>query len=119
MKTFKFYGVCGNCYKLNEIVWEALKDENDGYRSYLKSIEISEEKEKYAFTFYPIAEVKVIETKEEYGFSGFCLIDINDGHVWLKIGTNYRDDYYPYFVFNYEPKPPKETWEHFISEDNE
>lgn len=28
----------------------------------------------------------------------------DDGHVWLRIGTDNTDDYYPSFVFFYQPR---------------
>ena len=32
---------------------------------------------------------------------GYALKDVNDGFSYLRMGTNYTDEYYPYFVFNY------------------
>ncbi len=104
MKTFDFYGVCDNHYKLNDKVWLALEDPDDGYRSYLKSIE---EVSDYTGIFFPepLAKVVVISVSEN-NFSGYKLIDVEDNHVWLIIGTDDSDSYYPMFIFNYQPKAP-------------
>ncbi len=37
---------------------------------------------------------------------GYRLVDVTDGHVWLEFGTYNTEDYYPYFVFRHNPKPP-------------
>jgi hypothetical protein len=36
-------------------------------------------------------------------FDGYDLTD-DDGHLWLRIGTDNMDDYYPCFTFDYYPK---------------
>jgi hypothetical protein len=112
MKTeFEFYGVCGNRYKLDDTVWEAIEDPGDGYRSYLGSIELVMHGEDIFFPD-PIATITV-EKFDEEDSNGYRLIDIKDQHIWLEIGTANTNDYYPYFVFRYEPKPPKLAWEEF------
>ena len=45
----------------------------------------------------PLAKVKVEEGGGEI-FYGFRFVDIKDNHVWLEVGTNYDDSYYPYCV---------------------
>jgi hypothetical protein len=113
MKTFKFYGVCGNCYKLDETVWEAIEDPDDGYRSYLKSIEIAREDGNYTFSRVPLA---IVEARVANDIDGWKLWDVVDGHLWLTVGTDNSDDYYPNFVFEYTPKKPQTAWENFIRE---
>jgi len=103
-KTFKFYGVCNNLYKLNDVVWEAMEDESDGYRSYLESI-VRVDGDRGIFFSSPLATVTV-EKSTEYPDDGFKLVDIEDGHVWLEVGTDNYDDYYPCFRFEYHPKSP-------------
>jgi hypothetical protein len=112
MKTFRFYGVCGNRYKLDDTVWEAIEDPSDGYRSYLGSIEIVDGS-KDIFFKDPLATVK-IEKFDSRSSSGYQIVDMEDNHIWLTIGTDNTDDYYPYFVFNYKPKPQKLSWDNFI-----
>jgi hypothetical protein len=124
-KEFDFYGVCDNHYKLDNKIWEAIEDPGDGYRSYLQSVE---ETSDYTGIFFPepLAKVIVVRVNRNY-FKGYEIIDVKDNHVWLKIGTDNTDDYYPWFVFDYQPKVPeqnsfytkivnKDSWEIFISE---
>lgn len=107
-KEFSFYGVCNNEFKLGRTVYEALEDEDDGYRSCLKDVhEVSGSKG--IFFKRPLARVRVEETDtrtSDYGqsFDGWRLVDVEDGHVWLVVGTDNFDDYYPCFTFDYHPK---------------
>jgi hypothetical protein len=96
---FEFYGVYNTKFKLGDTVFEALEDPGDGYRSYLSSIELINHKG--IFYKRPFALVKVQDYED-----GIKLVD-NTGHVWLKIYTDYSDDYYPSFIFEYKlPKTP-------------
>lgn len=124
MKTFQFYGVDNNCYKLDDKVWEAIEDENDGYRSYLESIEVKEKTDDLIFFSTPLATVQVKEVNDGYK-RGWQLEDIQNGHVWLFVGTETYDDYYPCFRFEYTPMDSKSynsngtrksSWELFITE---
>lgn len=101
-KTMSFYGVDNNWFKLDRKVYEAVENEDDGYRSYLGSVEVVDRKD---LIFFKRRLARV--TVEEYGdgsFYGYVLRDVSDGHVWLRFGTNNSDDYYPWFVFEYQPK---------------
>lgn len=99
--TREFYGVDWNQFKLGDKVFEAKEDPSDGYRSYLGSIEVVNSDGTFFKT--SLDQVKVIEKDTGY-FKGYELVSMKDGHVWLKVGTNNNDDYYPYFVFNYSPR---------------
>lgn len=111
--VFNFYGVCDHCFKLDDLVWEAEEDEDDGYRSYMGSVTVA--KGNRIFFQSPIARVRVVRqnreenvpwTKDgEYSFDGWALVDAADGHKWLVFGTTNNDDYYPWFTFEYSPKP--------------
>lgn len=99
-----FYGVSGNEFKLNDKVFEAVEDPDDGYRSYMESVEIRDSKG--IFLGIPLGVVKVEQvTTTEYhdSFGGYQLVDVFTGHVWLTFGTDNWDDYYPTFVFEYTP----------------
>ena len=100
-KKFGFYGVDNNCFKLDRKVYEAIEDESDGYRSYLDSIEVVDKDG--IFFDKPLAFVEVKYSEWGY-FEGYWLEDVEDGHVWLRVGTDNADDYYPMFVFDYQPK---------------
>ncbi|HEY8889800.1 MAG TPA: hypothetical protein VIM70_06060 [Clostridium sp.] len=101
--TFHFYGVCNNQFKLDSNVYEAMEDPDDGYRSYMESVEVVDSDGIFFDT--PISTVKI---EGADSIEGYRLIDIEDGHVWLEFGTEDWGGWYPYFVFNYEPKAPKE-----------
>lgn len=99
-KEFDFFGVDGFRFKLDDIILEAIEDGGDGYRSYLGSIAVRPETTNIFFD-KPIARIRV----EDYAaIIGYRLIDIMDGHEWLLIGTDNYDDYYPCFMFLYQPK---------------
>ena len=113
-----FYGVDDTRFKLGGIVWKAVENEPDGYRSFLEVIRTTSE-EKCIFFKQPLAEVVV--DHDEYtetfknGYThkwrGYRLIERNpqEVHVWLEIGTEDYDGYYPMFRFNYYPKEKNET----------
>ena len=106
-----FYGVDNLRFKLAGQVFEAVEDENDGYRSYLESIKVVKDPEDI-FRDQPLALVRVLEANidhvdesgEEFRFHGYHLVDTT-GHVWLKVGTSSTDAWYPCFRFIYDPKP--------------
>ena len=104
-----FYGVDNNHFKIGCHVFEAIEDESDGYRSYLGCIAPVGLPDMLIFRDSPLAKVRVEKHKvNDTGpwaiFEGWRLIDIKDNHIWLTTGTNYADDYYPFFVFDYQPK---------------
>lgn len=101
-----FYGVDCNAFKLGSSIFEAIEDEDDGYRSYLSTIE-AVNTSSYNFQRYPIAVIHIKDIKSGDGFNGYQFIDVKSGHCWLEVGTNYEDDYYPCFTFYYEPCKPK------------
>lgn len=101
-----FYGVDHNAFKLGDRILEAVEDPSDGYRSYLETIcTASSWIKPELFSRVPLAYVHVVKLDKQYGMKGYALVDIADGHIWLTVGTNYYDDWYPYFVFEYTPKP--------------
>lgn len=107
-KEFDFYGVDNTDFKLDEYTFRALEDENDGYRSSLGSVDLVIE-DGQIFHKVPIAVVTVRPVTDAPAgtywdnFDGYGLID-RDGHEWVRIGTSNFDDYYPCFIFNYNPK---------------
>ena len=109
-RTFLFYGVDNNKFKLGKDVWEAIEDPDDGYRSHLDTIrEVILPKD--IFFKRPIAKVFIKKTNETniedyYDFTGYIFIDVEDNHGWLIVGTADVDDYFyfPCFIFDYRPK---------------
>jgi hypothetical protein len=104
-KKWKFYGVDGNLFKLGPCIFEAIEDPDDGYRSYLGSVEVRPNKTGGAIFFKrALATVELVETGTST-YDGFSLVDVKDDHIWLRVGTDTSEDYYPSFVFDYLPKP--------------
>lgn len=108
---YEFYGVDNNTFCIGiegkKIAFEAIEDENDGYRSYLDTIEISMKGNIFFHSRLAIVVLEVApERSEPYEskFSGWQLRDVDDHHIWLRVGTDNTDDYYPYFTFDYRPK---------------
>lgn len=96
-----FYGIDSTRFKLGDTVYEAVEDEEDGYRSYLDTVAVVETNGLIFFE-KPIAYVRVQEEPSDEYFKGFILID-EDQRIWLKFGTDILDYYYPLFVFEYTP----------------
>lgn len=109
---FAFYGAAENQFKLDDTVWEAIEDPDDGYRSHLDTVLVKPDSQTIFFQT-PVARVKLVQQKDvtyiEDSWSRkvdfWQLIDVADGHVWLTFGTDNIHDYYPCFTFRYEPKP--------------
>ena len=112
-KEFYFYGVFQNQFKIDDLVLEALEDPNDGYRSTLGVIHHTHKTNGYKhFHKKPIAYVKVeavtgnIKGFDDYmysDFEGFTLVDTTSNQVILAVGTSNITDYYPAFMFIYNP----------------
>ena len=125
---FDFHGAQGVFIRLNDIVYEFLEDPDDGYRSHLGAVRITPASEHTGFFPNPIAKVILVSTDDKESwpdewtpppmpgeycdapFQGFYFIDADDYHVWVQVGTEYMDSYYPCFVTHYSPKrTPLET----------
>lgn len=101
-KEFDFYGVDNLCFKLGDQIFEAVENEDDGYRSYLGSVEVRDRGD-LIFPRLSFARVR-LEDQSDYNFSGYAIVGVADGHVWLCFGTDNMDDYYPCFTFEYQAK---------------
>lgn len=105
MKTFKFYGVCDTTFKLDDVVWQAIEDPQDGYRSMMEKIGRVESISNLTFSSVPFATVQV----RKNDLNGYDLVDGAE-HIWLSMGTDNGDSYYPCFVFRYSPPQPFEEF---------
>jgi hypothetical protein len=111
-KFYPFHCLGNNKFELNYSIYEAVEDPDDGYRSCLGAINRAFKDDGYHDT---VARVTVTLVREhhktdydsEYAWEVYKLTD-KDGHVWLTFGTDNIDDYYPGFIFDYQPKPPKD-----------
>jgi len=105
-----FYGAESQAFKVDGVVFEVLEDPDDGYRSHMAGVFARPEKG-YNFYSKPFATVRLekidVEERDEISVErirGYRLVDIKDNHVWLAFGTEWYDDYYPMFRFEYTPK---------------
>jgi hypothetical protein len=95
-----------NCirFRVDGVVYIALEDPVDGYRSSMRELMIVDCKMTNVFP-----EVKVLarhRTINEYHDidNVLELIDERTGKVIVEVGTANTDDYYPYFVAKFHPE---------------
>lgn len=92
-QEFDFYGVDGQCFKLDEKVYEAAERD-----------EVKVCHDRHRFHELPIARVVV----ENGAFSDevYELVDLHDGHCWLQFGTEPHCEKCreSLFVFEFTPK---------------
>jgi len=107
-KKYKFYGVHDTTFKIGPHLFEAEEDESDGYRSYLRCVNVVQD-ERLVFLRRSFATVEVVDiTDTDCLFEGYALVDVDTNHCWLQFGTDNSDDYYPMFIFTY--KLPEQKW---------
>lgn len=90
-------------FKLDGIVYLAIENEADGWRSYCEELKISNKD-----VHFHIPDTDVMCNMMENTFSELnnvlVITDINTGKVILEVGTKNYDDYYPYCHFEYHPE---------------
>lgn len=118
------WGVDSNAFRVSEpgsqhtVTLEAMEDASDGYRSCLDRLRKvpPEEAGKLIFFGQPIARVT-----GRLSTSAHCdtleFVDAK-GHVWLELGTENVEDFYPCFVFRYSPAQVGEPAFDPLIEDN-
>ena len=84
-------------FTLDNKTYTAYEDLEDGYRSCMRYLKISEKPTKNSF-----ASVKVMARMRDEEV--FQLLDIKTGKVVLEVGTDRFDSYYPSFVSNFSPE---------------
>ena len=99
-----------NCVRfgLDGKVYEVWEDPSDGYRSYVGGIRISKTPLKNKIPAIRV-NCKYITAREDYyGSVEPCeileFIDIQNGNVFLSVGTDHINDYYPICMFEYHPE---------------
>lgn len=83
-------------FRLDGVVYVAVEDECDGYRSMLDKIEIT--KDKVMNRFKGCAVNCVLDDEL------LNMIDVKTGEIVLSVGTNTDCNYYPYFVSSFHPE---------------
>jgi hypothetical protein len=92
-------------FRLDGTVYAAVEDPDDGYRSHLRELKVLESNE--MDNTFPAIEVVGRHRTDGGKWRNddvLELIDVNTGQVVLEIGTENYDDWYPYFVANFDPK---------------
>lgn len=87
-------------FELDGQVYEAVENPDDGYRSYMEKLVISNEKIKNKIPKTQI--VCVYRNDDDCDLLDF--IDCKNGKVFMTVGTKYVHDYYPVCTFEYHPE---------------
>jgi hypothetical protein len=96
-------GVEDNRFRLGGVVYEAIEDENDGYRSMLGHVAIlGRSALKPNIPPVEVALRRVDKDADGYSFDGWEAVTKNGLRI-LLIGTENYDDWYPCFRFAYTP----------------
>lgn len=88
-------------------VYTATEDPSDGYRSYCEKIVVSDDKTllKGAAPLGRVVHVTQ-EIPDKYRNCDILVFtDAETGHVWMRLGTDNTDDYYPFCVFEWNAMP--------------
>lgn len=86
----------GNCYKIEE-------DPSDGWRSYAKDVEeYHGEMSRRCILPYPIKVVCCMDDNPDNNILKF--MDAENGKIFLLLGTEHTDDWYPHCRFEYNPE---------------
>lgn len=101
-----------NLFKIDDVVYGAYIDANDGYRSYGRisaATDVADCKCQYEFPPQKvIVENRHEQVVDEYGYEeqDKYLLVIKDAILdkeVLVVGTDYADSYYPIAIFRYQP----------------
>ncbi len=101
----------GIAFFMDGMAYLALEDLNDGYRSDMGAIltgaatAYSMGAENYELINRPVT-CRHLQQRGGKGCDILEIIDKETDHVWLRVGTENTDDYYPYFVGTWNPMPP-------------
>jgi hypothetical protein len=107
----QYSGHFENCqcinFILDGITYTAIENPEDGYRSCLDNILITETKVTNKFAPVEVLVSYLDKQKNEY-YSEDCdlleFVDTKNGKLVLQIGTGNTNDYYPYFVASWTPE---------------
>lgn len=89
---------------LDGVTYLMTENEDDGYRSYMTDLEITDRKIKNMFPKQDVECKYVDKSKEWNEESDILQLYSLGGKLILEIGTGNTDDYYPYTVFNFSPE---------------
>lgn len=95
---------CACRFRLDGVVFVAMEDPQDGYRSSMRSLKI-DPATPMTNDFHPITVLckHIAKTDKTDTCDILEIIDCESTEVVLRVGTNYSDDYYPSFVSQFYP----------------
>lgn len=89
---------------LDGVVYKATEDPDDGYRSYLRDLEVVDNTN-LANTFEGVAVIGRYDGEDSHSDNDTLeLVDAVNGNVILRVGTDNTDDYYPYCIMEFSPE---------------
>ena len=93
------YGENGNgIFSIDGASYEVVEDPDDGYRSYMDEVKAIEPiREMYSV---PVVVAPIGDPAKE----GLVFIDKRSMRPVLSFGTDYYEDYYPCYFFDYTPQ---------------
>ena len=93
---YVIFMIDGNCYKIEE-------DPDDGWRSYAKDVEeYHGEMSRRCILPYPIKVICYMDDNQDNNILKF--MDVENGKIFLLLGTEHTDDWYPNCRFEYNPE---------------
>ena len=106
-KTVNGYDETEDCqvcrFRLDGIVYVAVENPSDGYRSMMKELKIdTEAKMKNIFVGCNVICTHIQKGKYD-DHDILALVDAKTGKTVLRVGTGNYNDYYPYFVATFDP----------------
>lgn len=88
-------------FVLDDVCYTAVEDDNDGYRSAMDKLFVSNYLPKQRFSVVVFAHMRENFSRER-GILDFY--DVKNGKLVLSVGTDNTEDYYPCFVDNFTPE---------------
>lgn len=87
-------------FRLDGVVYVAVEDPNDGYRSCLDKIFVGEGPMHNEFQPHKV----VCNMRDTHGEDILDIVDATTGKIVISVGTDGTDDYYPGFVSIFNPE---------------
>lgn len=91
-------------FVLDGVTYSAIEDPNDGYRSMMREVRVSDFK--VSNMFLPVQVMCLKRSDSRYGRSNDILdcYDTKNGKLVLAVGTDNSDDYYPTWTAEFTPE---------------
>lgn len=90
-------------FRLDGVLYVAIEDPSDGYRSSMETLVVSDDKPVNVFP--PVRVLGKMKDDEAWQTNDVLqLIDLVTGKIVMEVGTDNTDDYYPSFVSAFSPE---------------